>query len=290
MSVEIIAEVGECFNGSMETAREMIEIAANAGCDCVKFQILDMTEVSKDDPEYDWFAKIELNEKDIQQLMNWAEEQGIDILFTPVSVRTAQMMVNLGIKKVKIASSFLRKKELLEFIDHHFDEVYVSTGMASLDEVRMTKEFFGNKKKLTIFHCVSEYPTGPLLEQRGLKALAEEDAHLNMIRILEQEFEDVRIGYSDHTDDVFVPMIASAMGAEAIEKHITLDRKTPMEHFKSGEEYMGTDHVLSIEPEQLNEMVKLIRRVELCQGSKQWERSEGEKILIEFLRGRYTER
>ncbi len=290
MAIEIIAEVGECFNGSLNMAKEMIHKATEAGCNCVKFQILDMEEVAVDDPEYDWFAKIELTKDDIEQLLLCAKENGVDILFTPVSIRTAKFLVELNVKKVKIASSFLRKLELLEYINSNFEKVYMSTGMASLDEIKKTKELLNNIKDLTILHCVSEYPTGPLLEQRGLRALSEVDAHLNMINMLKENFPDSSIGYSDHTDGVFVPMIAAAMGATVIEKHFTLDRQTPIDHFNNGDEYMGTDHVLSVEPDELEEMVALIRRVERCQGSNRWERSAGEKILIEFLRGRYTER
>ena len=80
------------------------------------------------------------------------------------------------------------------------------------------------------------------------------------------------------------------MGAEIVEKHFTLDRKTPVEHFNRGLEYMGTDHVLSVEPPALREMVEGIRRVEKIKGSLRWHRSDGEKILMEFLRGRYAER
>lgn len=290
MSVQIIAEVGECFNGSMECARKMIKEAANAGCDVVKFQILDMEEVSADDPEYDWFRKIELDRDKIGFLKKWAEEEHIDILFTPVSLKTASFLVEEGIHTVKIASSFIRKQELLEYINDHFQTVYVSTGMADLDEVRKMIQILNKPKEVIILHCISEYPTGPLLEQRGLKALDEQEAHLNMIAILKREFPDFKIGYSDHTDDTFVPMIAAAMGAEVIEKHFTLDRQTPIEHYMKGKEYMGTDHVLSVEPEELGEMVRQIRRVEACQGDMNWSRSAGEKILLDFLRGRYTKR
>lgn len=290
MAVQIIAEVGECFNGSMERARKMIKEAAQAGCDIVKFQILDMDEVSADDPEYDWFQKIELDREKVSLLKKWAGEENIDALFTPVSLRTASFLVEEGIHTVKIASSFIRKQELLEYINDHFQTVYVSTGMADLDEVRKTVQILDKPKEVIILHCVSEYPTGPLLEQRGLKALDEQDAHLNMISILKREFPEYRIGYSDHTDGIFVPMIAAAMGAEVIEKHFTLDRQTPIEHYMQGKEYLGTDHVLSVEPEELREMVRQIRRVETCQGDMNWSRSKGETILRDFLRGRYTER
>lgn len=290
MAVQVIAEVGECFNGSMEQARRMIKEAAQAGCNVVKFQILDMEEVSADDPEYEWFRKIELDRESIRLLKRWAEEEDIDILFTPVSVKTASFLVEEGIHTVKIASSFIRKKELIEYIDNHFRTVYVSTGMAELEEVGKIVQILKKPEEVVILHCISEYPTGPLLEQRGLKALEEQDAHLNMIRILKREFPAHRIGYSDHTDGIFVPVIAAAMGAEVIEKHFTLDRQTPIHNYMEKKEYMGTDHVLSVEPEKLGKMVELIRRTEVCQGNTEWHRSEGEIILRDFLRGRYTER
>lgn len=290
MAVQIIAEVGECFNGSMERAKEMISKAASLGCDIVKFQILDMSEVSTSDPEYDWFKKIELDREKIHLLKQWADEAGIGILFTPVSVKTAEYIYNEGLDTVKIASSFVRKRELLDYINNHFKRVYMSTGMAELDEVHQALELLDKPEEVILLHCVSEYPTGPLLEQRGLKALDEKDTHLNMILLLKKEFPDLKIGYSDHTDDIFVPTIAAAMGAEVIEKHFTLDRKTPIDNYNQKREYMGTDHVLSVEPESLSEMVKHIRRVEICQGNLHWHRSEGENILRDFLRGRYLER
>lgn len=287
---QIIAEVGECFNGSMERAKHMIVEAAKAGCDVVKFQILDMDEVSKDDPEYDWFAKIELDRERIHQLKEWAEEQEIEILFTPVSVKTAEYIYEEGINTVKIASSFIRKKEVLQYINEHFQTVYMSTGMAELEEIRQALSILDKPDEIIILHCVSEYPTGPLLELRGLKALDEADAHLHMISILKKEFPEYRIGYSDHTDDIFTPVIASAMGAEVIEKHFTLDRKTPVDNYNYGGEYLGTDHVLSVEPDELKKMVAGIRRAEVCMGDEKWHRSQGEQILLDFLRGRYVER
>lgn len=290
MGVQVIAEVGECFNGSMEQAQRMIKEAAQAGCDIVKFQILDMDEVSADDPEYDWFCKIELDREKITHLKRWAEDECIDILFTPVSVKTASYLVEAGIHTVKIASSFIRKKELIEYINDHFQTVYVSTGMADLEEIRKAVWILEKPEEVIILHCISEYPTGPLLEQRGLKALDEQDAHLNMLHILKREFPTYRIGYSDHTDGIFVPVIAAAMGAEVIEKHFTLDRQTPIRNYVQKKEYMGTDHVLSVEPDDLRKMVELIRRTEACQGNMEWGRSQGEQILIDFLRGRYVER
>lgn len=290
MAVQIIAEVGECFNGSMGQAQKMIQEAVRAGCNMVKFQILDMDEVAEDDPEYNWFKKIELDSDRIDLLRRWGWEAQTEILFTPVSVKTASFLAEKKVNAVKIASSFIRKKELLAYINHHFQKVYISTGMAELDEIRQAVAMLNKPEEIIILHCISEYPTGPLLEQRGLKALEEQDTHLNMIRILKNEFPEYKIGYSDHTDGIFAPVIAVAMGAEVIEKHFTLDRKTPVDNYLQGKEYLGTDHVLSIEPDELKEMVSQIRRVEMCQGDMLWKRSAGERLLLDFLRSRYVKR
>lgn len=290
MGASIIAEVGECFNGKIENAIKMIDAAADAKCDIVKFQLLDMSEVAKDDPEYDWFSKLDLPLEKINLLKQHTIEKGLDILFTPVSVNTAQTMLLAGEKKVKIASSFVRKKELLEFINDNFEIVYMSTGMAELDEVRDAIKLLNKPKEIILLHCISEYPTGPLLEERGLVSLDEKDVKLNMMLILKSMYPNLKVGYSDHTDDIWAPITAAAMGADVIEKHITLDRKTPIDHFNQGLEYMGTDHVVSIEPDKLKEMVEGIRRVEKIKGTYTWERTAGEKILLNFLRGRYTER
>ena len=290
MAVTVIAEVGECFNGDMNTAYKMIHEAKIAGCDVVKFQLLDINEVAENDPEYDWFYKLYLPLEKIQKLIDCAKENEIEILFTPVSVKTAQDLVDAGQTTVKIASSFIRKTELIEYINENFKRVYVSTGMAELDEIQQVMDTLAKPEEVILMHCVSEYPTGPLLEQRGLCALDEADVHLNMMLMLKALYPRLKVGYSDHTDDIWASVTAAAMGADVLEKHITLDRETPIHNYENGLEYMGTDHVLSIEPKQLREMVTAVRRVEKIKGQWKWERSQGEKILAEFLRGRYTQR
>lgn len=289
MGTIIIGEIGECFNGSFDTAIKMISEIKKAGCDIVKFQLLDLDEVAYDDPEREWFQKLELEPEKIRSLIDHARQEEIDILFTPVSIKTCRWIYESGCEKVKIASSFLKKESLLSYINEHFRQVYISTGMAELNEIRQVLIRLDKVQEVSILHCISEYPTGPLLAQRGLKALEEKDAHLNMMSILKQEFPGYEVGYSDHTDGIFVPVMAAAMGASVIEKHVTLDRETPIRHFAEGLDYMGTDHVLSIEPDLLKQMVSYIRRIEAVKGSFVWERSAGEKILLEFLRGRYKE-
>lgn len=284
----IIAEIGECFNGEINEAKKLVLMAKDAGCDIAKFQTLDYENISEDDPEKEWFKKIALNPEKIRYLIKYAEEIDFQILFTPENIKTAVWLLDLGLKDAKIASNTVVDKEFIEFINHHFERVFMSTGMASLDEVKEAVSLLDKVQTLFIMHCISEYPTGPLLEQRGLKALSYEDVRLNMMRILMELFPQHNIGYSDHTSGILAPVAAVAMGAKVIEKHITLDRKIPIENFLKGKEYLGTDHVLSIEPDELKEMVKQIRDVEKMFGQWCWERSDGEKILRNFLRKRFT--
>lgn len=284
----VIAEIGECFNGDMDTARNLIFAARDAGCDIAKFQTLDYENISEDDPEKEWFYRIALNPDKISSLVKWANNAGIGILFTPENIKTAQWILDVGLTDIKIASSSAADVELINFIAANFKRVFMSTGMATLDEVYNAVNRLTDVPDLYIMHCISEYPTGPLLEQRGLIALSNENVRLNMMRILMELFPQCKVGYSDHTDGILAPVAAVAMGAQVIEKHITLDRNTPLENYRSGSEYLGTDHVLSIEPDILAEMVRQIREVEKMIGEWKWERTEGETILKEFLRGRFN--
>jgi len=159
--------------------------------------------------------------------------------------------------------------------------------MATLDEVTAAVSTLSRIAELIIMHCVSEYPTGPLLEQRGLRALAPQDVRFNLMKILQEKFPNHIIGYSDHTAGILAPVMAVALGARVIEKHFTLDRRTPVENFLQGGEYLGTDHVLSAEPEELREMARQIREVEKMFGPTEWRRSPGEEILSDFLKGRF---
>lgn len=283
----IIAEVGECFNGDLDTAGRLMAVAKGAGCDIVKFQTLDYENISDDDPEREWFLKIALNPEKIAHLIRYAKKIRIQILFTPENPKTARWLLEAGLRDVKIASSSIADVDFITFISTRFRRVFLSTGMASLSEIKNAVRALRRVPQLYILHCVSEYPTGPLLTQRGLQALANEDAHINMIRILMKLFPRYTIGYSDHTSGVLVPLVAVAAGAQVIEKHITLDRKTPIRNYRRDRKYLGTDHVLSLEPSELKEMVTQIREVEKILGDWKWERSEGEKILKAFLRKRF---
>lgn len=286
--ITIIAEIGECFNGDMNTAKEMISIAAKTGCDIAKFQTLDQENISPDDPEREWFEKISLNEAQINELLACGLENNIKVVFTPENVKTAKWLKNAQIDTIKIASSCADDLDLMQYVNQNFNHIIASTGMASLDEVNKIDQSF-DQNKLTILHCISEYPTGPLLDERGLKALDHKDVNMNMMKILQNLFPHRNVGYSDHTVGILAPVVAASMGATCIEKHFTLDRKIPVDNFNAGREYLGTDHVLSVEPNELKEMVSQIREVESILGPYIWDRTPGEKILMKFLRDRFKE-
>ncbi len=284
--VVVIAEVGECWNGDFSSAERLIDVAASAGCDYVKFQTLDREGIAEDDPEREWFLKIALDEPQLQRLRRRAADAGIQFLATPEKAHNADILKAIGCDEIKIASSCLIDRELIERATL-FSTVFLSTGLATLDEVDAAVAGLSRVANLFLLHCIAEYPTGPLLEERGLVALDDEEVHISMMRVLAERYPHARVGYSDHTSGLTAPLVAVAAGAKVIEKHITLDRRTPVQNFKNGGAYMGTDHVLSLEPDELKEMVRSIRKVERMLGNKVWERSAGEKKLRTFLRERF---
>ena len=272
----------------MDEAFSLIRAAKEAECDYAKFQTLDYENISDDDPEKDWFLKIALNPEKIRQLIQYCGQVGIKILFTPENVKTAKWLLAEKLDAVKIASSCLCNDSLINFANTNFKTAFLSTGMASLEQIRQAVDLLSDIKALYIMHCISEYPTGALLKQKGLKALSPEDVHLNMMLMLKEQFPQHHIGYSDHTAGIIAPVAAAAAGAEVIEKHITLDRSTPIRNYQEGREYLGTDHVLSVEPDKLKEMVRQIRVVDIMFGEKEWKRTAGEKMLASFLRKRFS--
>ncbi len=283
----VIAEIGECFNGDMEAAFSLIGVAKETGCDFVKFQVLDVEGVSEGDPEIEWFKRVSLEDEKVERLINYTRKKGINFIASPENRKKAELLKKLGQDVIKIASTCVEDREMIEYIAENFRTVFVSTGMASIDEIVELHNILKNVHDLYLMHCISEYPTGPLLEKRGLKPLSVGDVRLNMMLMLKNLFPDCKVGYSDHTVEILPSVIAVAMGAEVIEKHITLDRKTPINNYETGGEYLGTDHVLSLEPDELKEMVRQIRETERMKGDWRWERSEGEEVLIKFLRKRF---
>ncbi|RUA34794.1 MAG: N-acetylneuraminate synthase [Bacteroidetes bacterium] len=269
----IIAEAGVNHNGDFEKAKQLVEVAAKAGADFVKFQTFKADKiVSKeakkadyqsrnindgDDSQYNMLKKLEMSEQWHFDLIEYAQKLGIQFLSTGFDEESIDFLDSLKPALYKIPSGEITNKPYIEHIASKKKPVVLSTGMATIDEIKdaiETIERIGIKRKdITVLHCNTEYPT-PM-----------EDVNLKAMLHIQKEL-GVEVGYSDHTLGIEVPTAAVALGAKVIEKHFTLDRNLP-----------GPDHKASLEPYELVAMVKAIRNVEIAiagSGIKEVSKSE----------------
>ncbi|MBI1952761.1 MAG: N-acetylneuraminate synthase family protein [Candidatus Omnitrophica bacterium] len=261
----IIAEIGENHGGDWDLARRMVVLAAQAGADVVKFQSYRGRDVSEKDPEREWFTRVELSDDLHRELKGLAVQQGVGFLSSPFTVERARFLCEkLGLRAIKIASSEMLNRPLLAYVNRHADTVYLSTGMATLEEIGQALGWLDEVDEVVILHCVTQYPLG------------DSEANLRSITALQEAFPDRVIGYSDHTVGVVAPVAAAALGARVIEKHFTLDKSLP-----------GTDHVLSATPEEFRTMVEQIRRVEELLGETRKLPTAGELKIRDFVRSRF---
>lgn len=262
----IIAEAGENHCGDWEMAKELVRVAARAGADYVKFQLYDAGTTAKDDPEREWFHKVQVPQGTWKELADLAAKEGIRALCTPWGVEKAKAIHDVTPDAVKIASFNIVDEEVLRYANASFKTVFMSTGMADLEEVDKAIALLDKVPELYLLHCVSEYPLPP------------EHVNLRVMETLRERYgKRAKIGYSDHTTDIVSCVAAAAMGAEVVEKHITLDKK--ME---------GTDHILSADPKDLADMVRQIRLVEKMRGAPDKRVTPGEAENQEFLRKRFS--
>lgn len=261
-STYIIAEAGVNHNGSIEIAKQLIDVAADAGADAVKFQTFktenlvskkaEKAEYQKEttdssESQYDMIKKLELDEKTHQILIEYCQLKNITFLSTPFDLPSIQLLDQLGLNIFKIPSGEITNLPYLRSIGHLKKQVVLSTGMSNLSEIESALQVLidagTDKTDITVLHANTQYPT-PI-----------EDVNLNAMTTIGTAF-NVHYGYSDHTLGIEVPIAAVAMGATVIEKHFTLDRS--ME---------GPDHKASLEPQELNAMVRSIRNIDLALGS-----------------------
>ncbi len=261
----VIAEIGENHGGDMEIARRMVREAAQAGADIVKFQSYRGADVRPDDPEREWFGQVELDDAMHHELKALAEAQGVEFLSAPFSMERARFLCEgLGLRKIKIASSEMLNLPLLDYLNGRVDTVFLSTGMATLEEVRQAVGRLRDVPGLYVMHCTTQYPC------------SDENANLRAIETLRQEFPDRGVGYSDHTLGLVAPLAAVSLGATVIEKHFTLDKGLP-----------GTDHVLSVTPDELKKLVGSVRRLESMLGRGVKEPVPDEREIVDFVRSRW---
>ena len=262
----VIAEIGENHIGDMDIARTLILKAAQAGADYVKFQSYRPQNFKKDDPEYDWFCKVALSDENHVMLKREADKAGIKFLSSPFSLERARFLCEyLHMKEIKIASGMMMNIPILEYINDHAKTVFLSTGLATIPEIRKALSYLNRVKKCYILHCVTQYPC------------SDKDANLLAIKVLQDEFPENDIGYSDHTVGIDAAILAVALGAKVIEKHLTFDKNASE----------GTDHVLSVDPEELSEMVRRIQQAEKYLGRREKIPTEDEKRILDFVRNRF---
>jgi len=278
MSVFIIAEAGVNHNGDIKLAKELIDVAVEAGADAVKFQTFKAKNlVSKDaqkaeyqkknmkdsdNSQYNMLQKLELDINTHIELINYCNSKNIMFLSTPFDLDSIDLLDDLKLNIFKIPSGEITNLPYLRKIGALQKEVILSTGMADIGEIEDALDILIEagtlKENITVLHANTMYPT-PM-----------EDVNLRAMITIGNTF-DVAYGYSDHTLGIEVPIGAVAMGASVIEKHFTLDKN--ME---------GPDHKASLEPKELKDMVKAIRNIEVALGSsvKKPSRSETPNIKI----------
>lgn len=273
----IIAEAGVNHNGNYELAKQLALKAKEAGADYVKYQTAvpekvisryaEMAEYQKEntgkvESQLEMCKRIHLKLTDYAPLKKYCEEIGINFISTPFDLDSIDVLTNIGMDFWKIPSGEITNYPYLVKIANTHMPVVMSTGMCEIHEIREALNVLCDngltKEQISLLHCNTEYPT-PM-----------KDVNLRAMDDLSREF-GVRVGYSDHTKGIEVPIAAVAMGAQIIEKHFTLDHT--ME---------GPDHKASLEPDELKAMVDAIRNIEqaMGDGSKHVSESERKNIAI----------
>ncbi len=259
--VLIIAEAGVNHNGDLEHARRLIDAAAEAGADLVKFQtfkvdsLVTATARKADyqtrnsgggETQHEMLRRLELSPEAHHELITHCAARGIGFFSTGFDLESVDFLVSLGLDKFKIPSGEITNLPFLRHVGRHGKEVILSTGMATLGDIEAAIEALEQagtpRSMLTVLHCTTEYPT-PMSE-----------VNLRAMQSIGQAF-GVAVGYSDHTPGIEVAIAATALGASVIEKHFTLDRNLP-----------GPDHKASLVPDELKAMVTAIRNIETALG------------------------
>jgi N,N'-diacetyllegionaminate synthase len=285
MKCFIIAEAGVNHNGSEQLALELVEIAALAGADAVKFQTFkadklvlkgtDTADYQKEatgtSDQYDMLKNLELSGEFYRTLYLHCRKFKIEFMSTAFDEETLDFLLDIGIKRIKVPSGEITNIPFICYIASKDVPIILSTGMSTLNEIKEANDaIIATRKKLgfnkpiesvlTILHCTSNYPTHP------------SDVNLRAMKTIADEFE-VPVGYSDHTLGISISTGAVALGALVIEKHFTKSR-----------ELSGPDHKASLEENELNELVSSIRELESALGSNVKEPTQKELPIRALVR------
>jgi N,N'-diacetyllegionaminate synthase len=262
MKTTVIAEAGVNHNGSMEIAEKLVFAAKTSGADIVKFQTFSAkTLVTQSAPkaqyqinskfqsetQFQMLKKLELSEKMHLELIRLCNRINIKFLSTAFDQDSVDLLRKLGQTTFKIPSGEITNLPLIRHIAKNAENLILSTGASTLLEIEQALDVIYksglSKEYVTVLHCTSAYPT-PL-----------EDVNLSAMQEISRKFE-IKVGYSDHTLGTEVSIIAAALGASIIEKHFTMNRN-----------FDGPDHKASLEPDELESMIKAIRNIEKIVGT-----------------------
>lgn len=258
--VFILVEAGVNHNGCLETAKKMIQVAKDSGADAIKFQTFkaeklvskfaEKAEYQKNntqviETQLEMIKKLELTFENFRELKKYCEELGILFLSTPFDFDSIEFLKELKMEIWKIPSGEITNLPYLRKVGKIAKKIIISTGMCELFEIEEALNVLkaSGVNDIAILHCNTEYPT-PM-----------KDVNLRAMQTLKQKFNQ-KIGYSDHTLGIEVPIAAVALGAEIIEKHFTLDKSM-----------IGPDHKASLNPIELKNMIDSIRNIETALGS-----------------------
>lgn len=258
----VIAEVGVNHNGSIARGLELIEAAAKAGADVIKFQTYKAKQITtkaaprywdeklNDDnggTQYDTFSKLDnMGIDGYRAFKKRCEELNVIFTSTPFNLPDVDVLEEIGVDVYKISSSDITYIQLLKYVASKGKPIILSTGCASIGEIEKAIDVIYNKgnKEIILQHCILQYPCD------------DENANLVKMQKIQEIFPDIPVGYSDHTIGIIVPAMSVAMGAVSVEKHFTIDNKLPD----------SPDHKLSANPDELREMVHMIRTIEKAKG------------------------
>jgi N,N'-diacetyllegionaminate synthase len=275
----VIAEAGVNHNGSLDNAFKLVDAAAAAEVDYVKFQTFKAEKLvsgqakkasyqientlDAKESQLEMLQKLELSAEDHEAIIAYCKLKNIAFFSTAFDLESLVYLYEIGLEMVKIPSGEITNLPYLRLAAKLFPTVILSTGMATLDEIEAALDVFltagVDQNHITILHCNTEYPT-PM-----------QDVNLKAMLNIQDEF-GTAIGYSDHTLGIEVPIAAVALGATMIEKHFTLNRDLP-----------GPDHAASLEPDELRSMVNAIRNIEAAMsgsGLKKPSKSESKNLAI----------
>tara|TARA_A100001011_G_C14303241_1_gene841859 strand:+ start:1749 stop:2606 length:858 start_codon:yes stop_codon:yes gene_type:complete len=271
--IYIIAEIGINHNGSLEIAKKLIDMAKKCGCNAVKFQKRDIEIVyskeelnkSRESPwgktQREQKMGLEFDEKQYNEIDEYCKQIDIEWFASAWDIKSLDFLKKYNLKNNKVASALITHKKFLEHCAKQKIHTFISTGMSTIDIIRDAVDIFKkNNCPYSLMHSVSVYPC------------PNEILNLNNITLLKKKFQ-CDVGYSGHEASVSPSIIAATLGANSIERHITLDRSM-----------YGSDQSASLEESGLRNLVNSVRKIKECIGSSDKQFQEGEKTVAEKLR------